>query len=267
MQRRQLLIGGAAAASAALAGCTGAARNDPGAEGVPDGEGIPDGEAPRTISVSASGETEAEPDLAVLRTGVEATGDDPREVRDEVNERAEALREALLDHEALGEEDVTTDGFDVHERVDRRAMERDGVRPDDPEAEEEYRYYEGTHGYSIEVDDVDAVGEVVDVAIDAGADEIGRIRYTLSDDVRDDLREEAIEEALADAETEAEVVAREIDASIVQVENVDTTGGRVSPVTERYDAEMADVADDAGTDLHPDDVSVSADVHVVFRME
>jgi len=260
MRRRQLLIGGVATASAALAGCTGAARDDP------DVEAASDRAEARTIAVSAAGEAEAEPDLAVLRTGVEVTGDDPREVRDEVGERADRLREALLGHEALEDEDVTTDGFDVRERVDYRAMERDGVRPDDPEAVEEYRHYEGRHGYSIEVDDVDAVGEVIDVAIDAGADEIGRIRYTLSADVRDDLREEAIEEALADAETEAEVVAREVDASLVQVESVDTSGGRVSPVTERYDAEMAETDDAAGTELHPDDVSVGADVHVVFRM-
>ena len=61
-----------------------------------------------------------------------------------------------------------------------------------------------------------------------------------------------------------------MDASVVEARDVDTSGGGVTPVRERL--EMDDVADDdtgrePSTELHPDDVTVSATVEVTYEME
>lgn len=256
MQRRDVILGSGTVAAAALAGCLGSAQQTEG--------GAPDGGSTRTIRVSAAGEAEAEPDLAILDVAVQATGDDAASVRSELATRSEAVRTALLEY-GLDEDDVTTSRFYVRERVDRRAMEGDGVDPRSDENIEEYRFYEGTHAFQVEVHDVEAAGEVVDVAVDAGADEIGRLQFTLSEDRRDELRDEAITEALEDARSEADHVAEQIDASIVEVRTVDTSDGRVHPV--REDVAMA--AGDGGaptTSFEPGDVTVSAAVEVEFEM-
>lgn len=255
MRRRDLLAGSGTVATAALAGCLGSVRGDDDSSS----------ESSRTIAVSESGEATADPDLAVVQVGVEATGDSTEAVRDELATRADGLEDALLAF-GIDEEDVTTDGFDIRERVEERRMQEEGVDPDSRDEAEPYVYYEGSHSFTVDVHDVEETGDVIDTAVDAGADTVGRIEFTLSQERRDELREEALQEALEDARSEADFVAHEVDASIVDVERIDTTGGRVSPM--RTSVEMDAAEDDATpeTDLQPGDVTVSASVDVVYEM-
>ena len=257
MRRRQLLLGSGLVAATTLAGCLSSAQEDDGAAGT-DG-------STRTITVGASGEAAAEPDLAVLQVGVEVTGDDAAAVRDDLATRASELEEGLLAY-GIDEDDVTTDQFSVRDRYDHAAMREDGVEPQSEEEAEEYRYYQGTHSYTVEVHDVDDVGGVIDAAVDAGADEVGRIEFTLSDDRREALRETALEEALEDARTEADFVATEVGASVVDAKHVDTSGTDVSPVRENYELDEAADDDASGTELRPDDVTVRASVDVRYEM-
>ena len=256
MQRRELLVGSGLVAATTLAGCLGSAQEDDERTNPSDS---------RTVTVRASGEAAADPDLARLSLGVESTGEDAAAVRDDLATRAEELEAGLLEY-GLDDEAITTDRFRVRERYDHEAMRQDGVEPQTEEEAAEYRYYVGTHTYAVEVHDVDDVGGVIDAAIDAGADEVGRIVFTLSDDRRDELREEALEEALEDARDEADFVAAEVDASVVDAQHVDTSGADVSPVRERYEAAMADDADAPDTEIQPDDVTVRASVTVKYEM-
>ena len=262
MRRRTLLVGSGLALTTALAGCLGRAQ-----EG--DEAANPDAST-QTITVRASGESGAEPDLARLRLGVESVGDDAAAVRSDLDTQAAKLEASLLEH-GLEEDDLTTEQFRIRERYDHDAMREDGVEPRTEAEAEEYRYYVGTHSYSVDVHDVDDVGDVIRAAVDDGeADEVGRIEFTLSEDRRDELRDDALEEALEDARAEADFVAAEVGASIVDAQHVDTSGADVSPVRERF--EMEELAEDdadaeaPGTELRPDDVTVRASVTVQYEM-
>ena len=260
MRRRKLLLASGAVASTAVAGCLGGsdAEEEPG-EGTDGSE--------RTITVSESGEVHADPDLAVLQVGVESTGDDAESVRDDLAERGDALYDALVAY-GIDEDDITTDQFRIRDRVDHERMRADGVEPESEEDLEPYIYYVGTHAYRVEVHAVDEAGEVIDTAVDAGADTVGRIEFTLSDDKREELRRDALEEALDDADAEAEFIADQVETTVVEAKHVDTSGGGVSTVHEEYDLAEDDAADTAPeTTLEPDDVTVSASVDVQYEME
>lgn len=260
MRRRKLILGGGSVATVALAGCIGSGQGTDG--------GAPDGDSARTITVSESGEKDAEPDLAVFRASVEAAGDEAGEVRDELAERSDELYDELV-ADGIDEDEITTGRFDIRERIDERRLEEEGVEPGSEEELQEYTYYEGTHSLTIEVENTDAVGDVVDTAVDAGADDIGRIEFTLSDEKREALREDALEEAMENARSEAEFVASEVDATVVEATRIDTSGGGVTRV--RESVEMADTVDDdaaePSTELHPDDVTVDATVDVKYTIE
>lgn len=258
MKRREVLIGSGTIAATALAGCLGSGETN-------DNTGQSSGSS-RTITVRKSGEAEAEPDLAVLRVGVKETGESANQVRENLAERSNKLKETLLDA-GFTEEDITTGQFSIRKHVDRRQMEREGVDPSSQEKAEEYTNYEGTHSLTVEVQPVEEVGAVIDTVADAGADEIGRIRFTLSDETRETLREQALDKALEKARSEAEFVADEIGATIVEAHTIDTSGGDVHPVHERV--EMGDAASDASprTEIHPDDVTVTATITVQYKME
>lgn len=245
MNRKVAAIGGLVML-VLLSGCAGLGGGS--AATVADGEDGPD----RTIEVTADGEATGEPDRASVSVAVEATGDDPQTVRDELAAGDEELRNALYDW-GLDEDDVRTERYDVRESRESR---------DDESVEA----YVGTHQYEVSVDDVNAVGEVIDVAVDAGADRVQRIQFGLSDERSADLREEALGDAMENADREADTLANYSDLTVTGVHTVSTADVHTSPYTTSL-AESADAAGAAGTSVESGDVSVEVSVRVVFEAE
>jgi len=241
-RRLTALIG--IAALVALAGCSGLA----GTASPTDG-----GEAQleRSIEVTAAGEATSAPDRATLRVGVTATGSDARAVRDELAAGDEELRAALAEW-GLAADAIRTERYDVRESYETR---------DDPNRTR----YEGVHQYAIEVDDVDAVGEVIDVAVDAGADRVQRIQFGLTEETEREVREEAISKAMSNADDDAAALANASGLEVSGVYEVSTAQSRSSPyVAESYDAAAGGDAG-ASTAVESGDVSVRVTVNVVYE--
>lgn len=241
--RRRFLATAAAAAVGAFAGCVGSALED-GDDPTNAAEENVRANDDGTIEVDASGSAETEPDRAVVQVGVEARGDSAEAVRTELAAGAEDLR-ATFDDLGIPEENVRTATFRIGER-----RERSG--------------FEGIHAFSVEVDDVERVGEVVDASVAAGADDVGRVTFTLQDETRERLRGEALDAALANADAEAEQIAANRGVEIVGTRAVSTTDGDVRPL--QFDAATEAASDDAGppTELVSGPVTVTATVRVVY---
>jgi len=245
MHRRDFLIGTATAGAAGLSGCLGTAQQ---ATDTGDNDGD------RTITVTGSADMQATPDRAVIEASVEATGDSAAAVRDELSTRSESLRQALR-NAGLSDDQLTTGRFAIRPQYARR----------EPGTEPEQTGYEGTHTITIDVEDIDATGDVIDTAIDGGADSIGRIEYTLAESTRESLREDALKAAVDTARDEADVLAARVDSRVVSVQHLNAAGGGVSPTYERYD--VAEEASGGSTELQPDDVTVSASVEATYRID
>ena len=241
-RRLTALIG--IAALVALAGCAGFAGTATPTDG---------GEAQleRSIEVTAVGESTSAPDRATLRVGVTATGADAQAVRDDLAAGDEELRASLTEW-GLAEDAIRTERYDVRESYDTR---------DDPNR----TGYEGVHLYAIEVDDVDAVGEVIDVAVDAGADQVQRIQFGLTEETEREVREQAIDEAMSNADDDAAALANASDLEVSGVYEVSTAESRGGTyVTESYQAAAGDDAG-ASTSVESGDVSVRVTVNVVYE--
>ncbi|WP_144921481.1 SIMPL domain-containing protein [Halorubrum salsamenti] len=239
-----LLVG--LAGCSGLVGSTGSAGVDAGDESALD----------RNIEVTADGEATAEPDRATISVAVTATGNDSAAVRDELAAGGEDLEAALTDW-GLSEDDIRTERYDVRESYETRE------NPDRTR-------YQGVHRYTIALDDVDAVGEVIDVAVDAGADEVQRIEFGLSEEREAEVRETAIENAMANAEDDATVLADSSGLEITGAYRVSTANAGVTPYRVSDAAMMAesDGADaGAATGVETGDVSVQVSVNVVYAAE
>ena len=258
--RRRTLILGSASLLAGSAGCLGNL-----AESTPSGGSNPNNPT-RTIRVQQTGEIAADPDMARVEVAIEAIDEDAESVRAELAERSDAVYEALIDF-GIDDDAITTGRFNIRQRYDERAMQEDGVTPRSESELADYRYYVGTHPLRLELDDIEAVGEVIDAAVAGGADTVERVQFGLSDERRVELREDALATATDQARAEAEFVANELGVSVSEPKTIDTSGGTVSPV--RAQVEMADDAvDDAPptTVRAPDDVTVAASIEVVFEL-
>ncbi|ELY80180.1 SIMPL domain-containing protein [Natrinema gari] len=250
MDRRQFLTASSVGVAATVAGCMGSPLSstetdstDPGSEADGDGD---DGE----ITVSASGEVEAEPDKAIVDIGVEATGDTANEVTNELSSGAEQLRTAF-DDLGIPEENIEEGRYRVHPKHTRDG-ETDG--------------FEGDHSFEVMLTDTGRVGEVIDASVEAGANNIDRVNFTLQETSKSALRKDAIDAALANADEEARHIADNREVELTGTTSVTTGDVRIDTV--RYDNMSAeDSADDAApaTEINADPVTVSASVTVTYE--
>jgi uncharacterized protein YggE len=234
----------AVAALLVTAGCLGTLGSANGAQ--PSTDAGADGD--RSVTVQATGTVETQPDAAEIHLGVTVTAEDPKTVRDQLTQRVEELRSGLADA-GVPEAQIRTVHYDVRE--DRGGRE-----------ETDEQQYRGIHAFAVEVDDVDRVGTIIDAAVDAGATDVQRVRFTLSEETRDQLREEALRTAMSEARADAEVVADAADLELTGVAAASTGGSHVDQYTARAATEAAD---GAGTAVEPGPVTVSASVTVTFN--
>ena len=232
----------------ALAGCAGIAGT---ADDIGAGTNAASGDQPaleRSIEVTASGEATAEPDRATIRVAVTATGDSSAVVRDDLAAADESLRAALTDW-GVDEDDIRTDQYDVRESYETRENPNRTT-------------YQGVHRYAVTIDDVDAVGEVIDVAVDAGANEVQRIEFGLSEEREREVRAAAIENAMANADDDAAVLANASGLEVTGAYRVSTADSGVTPYRV---AETADASGGAAsTGIETGDVTVRVNVNVLY---
>ncbi|NGM69879.1 SIMPL domain-containing protein [Natronolimnobius sp. AArcel1] len=247
MNRRQLLAASSVGIATAMAGCVGSVLST---DDEPD-EGAETGSVTdREITVSAEGEVETDPDEAELSIGVESRGETSEAATDDLAADADRLRDALEDLE-IPADNIEEGQYRVTPVHDR-----------DDEVEE----FRGVHSFDVTVEETDRVGEVIDAAVEAGADNIGRVNFTLAEETRDDLRTDAIDDALASADAEADHVAANRGVELTGTNSVTTSDVDVHSV--RYDAGQdmlaADDAAETGTEIDADPVSVTASVTVDY---
>ena len=207
------------------------------------------GEMSDTITVSGNGQVQAQADRAVVRVAVLATGDDIGVVREQLSSNASQMREALSEI-GIEEGQVRTGYFDISSQDRHRAR---------GEGEPKYR---GIHSFTIAVENLDSVGQVIDTAVSNGASEVDGVQFTLSKEKREDLRQKALEAAMDNARTEASTIAGAEDLSITGVDRVRSSQYRRTP----YRAETAALggANSVGTSIDSGPVTVSASVTVVY---
>ncbi len=211
-----------------------------------------DGEQ-RTISVSGSGTASAKPDEVVVRLGVETTADTAREAVARNSEQMEAVVDALKAAGILVE-NIQTQTIQLRARYET-------VRPEPGEPEKrELIGYEASNIVEARSEDLEAVGELLDAAVEAGANRIEGLRFELSDLA--ELLERAREAAWEDAEQKADQLANLAEVELAEVVTIDeaTTAPRpaasVGAVLER----------EAAVPIEPGAEDVRVDLQVTWSL-
>ncbi|NHN48547.1 SIMPL domain-containing protein [Halostella sp. JP-L12] len=201
-----------------------------------------------TITVTATGEAQAQPDAAVLFLAVAATAETPENATRQAAENASRLRTALTEAN-VSEDAVRTTDYSVYQegRFDPRNASGD---------------YVAEQGFAVEVDNVSRAGELLDVATSNGASAVRGVQLTLSDETRSELRNEALSNAVDSARSQADAIAASADLQIDGVHSVSTVEPRFGP----FEAMTEDAArEGASTQIDPGPLTVSATVEVTYR--
>lgn len=149
---------------------------------------------PRTISVSGNGISYSKPDIAVAQVGVETHGSDPSQVVSDNTTKMTALV-AALKKLGIDDKDIQTSNFSVYAQQN---YDNDGKPTDFT--------YVADNIVTITVRDLTKVGDTLAQAVDAGANNISGISFSVADQTA--LEGEARDKAMADAKTRAEQLAK-----------------------------------------------------------
>lgn len=182
------------------------------------------GAARAAITVTGTGTAYGTPDLAVIEVGVSVYGADVRTALAEADASMSAVREAVV-AAGVAAEDIRTTSLNVWR--DERTNQDGEIVID---------RYQVSHSYQVQVRSVDAVGEVLAAAVDAGANYIGGITFTIADPQA--LANEARALAFADAATKAGQLADLAGVSLGTITDISELGSGSNgayPAGARYD--------------------------------
>jgi uncharacterized protein YggE len=206
-----------------------------------------------SISVSGSGEAYGTPDIAYIQLGVDTAGADLGQAVAQNNSAMERVKQALLDA-GIAQEDLQTTNFNVwiEDKTDPQTGQLTGER-----------VYHVQNTLNITVRDIAKIGDVIDAALNAGANTVYGLTFGISDTTA--LESEARRKAVEDARTRAQELA---DALGVRLGNPiivsESTGGGI--VVPMFAVEAAAGRGGGAPPINQGQMAVTVSVSVVYSI-
>ena len=161
----------------------------------------------KSVTVVGEGVVNIEPDVATARIGVVVLRTTVREASSEANGIMQAVKAVLLAQD-IEERDIQTRHFDI-------SAERYGPEGLLPEEQVQYRVRNTAY---VTIRNLGNIGDILDAAIEAGANDIGSVRFSLENPAA--VESEARAVAVADARAKAEELAGLISVSVGEVTEI-----------------------------------------------
>jgi uncharacterized protein YggE len=205
-----------------------------------------------TISMSGYAEQKVVPDTATLSIGVVVQSETAKEASDE---NAALMSAVIAELKAMGLQDreIQTSYVSVYPVYSYDTAQK-------------ITGYSASNSVQITTTKLDNLSEIIDRSTAAGANEIGSISFSVSDEKQKQLSEDLMNEAVADASSKATALAKSLDVKItgVQTSSVsESSGSRVY-----YDMAMEEKAAGAvSTPIQPGESTVSMSVQVTYYIE
>ncbi|MDG6257809.1 MAG: SIMPL domain-containing protein [Methanomicrobiaceae archaeon] len=211
----------------------------------------------RVIHVTGTGTVTTTPDQAEISLAVETENTDVKTAQAENAARMTKVINALK-AAGLTEDNLSTTGYTIYPVYDDKPASS-SIRWND-----KIKYYRVSNTLLVSLDEIDRVGEVIDLAVASGADRVNYLSFGLSDEKSAELRSEALGRAVQYARNDADAVTTAMNLAIVGVKEIHV-GGPVYPV--RYAETPAyDMAMSVPTPIEPTDVDVTATVTITYLL-
>jgi len=218
---------------------------------------------PPTLTVSADGKIRLPPDKALVTLAVETAGESLETVQEDNRKKMGQILDRL---QKLGieEKQIQTSSLNVTPHYPPRPR-RQGSEPLVPEVPKIIGYTVN-HSLTVEVQDLDSIGRVVDAALKAGANRFSRITWALKDERPAQL--DALKVAAQGAREKATALAQALGVKLVRL--LEVTDGRAPVIPRRHQLasprmSMA-MSEASEVPLSPGELAVQATVSLVFEI-
>lgn len=209
----------------------------------------------RTVSVSGSGQVNAEPDTAYVTLGVDTQAEEAAAALAQNSEQMQSLVDALK-QAGIAAEDIQTQ----YVRLQPRYSQPDTQGPSASNQEPTLIGYQASNAVEVRVQDLNTLGDLLDTAVQAGSNRIQGIRFEVSDPAT--FLDQAREMAWNDAMHKAEQLATLAGAELGDAVTINETSASPRPVVREEFAR----AQAAAVPIEPGTQSIQVDVQVTWQL-
>ncbi len=213
-------------------------------------------QATHTITVLGQGSVQIKPDIAQISIGVETSAGNVADATTQNATQMEAIM-AALKNTGIADKDIQTISYNI--RIDRYLEPRPASS--EPAQEDQQFQYVVTNMVNVTIRDLDAVSDVLDATIEAGANNIWGVTFSVED--QDAAVAEARGKAIADAKARAEALAALGEVKLGPVMAIsEVIGGGAIPTAVMYESAVK-----GGGPISPGELEIGYQVQVSYYIE
>jgi len=204
----------------------------------------------RTMNVTGTGKVYLTPDIVYINVGVHTEGPNAAEAVAQNNSQAAKLKSSLI-ASGVAEKDIQTTNFSIYpqQKFDDKGQ---------PTGEITYMV---DNTVAITVRDTSKVGDVLDAAVKAGANNIFGIQFDVED--KSEAMSQAREAAVKNAETVANELATAAGVTLGPIQTISSYGGAPVPI---YEGKGGGMAAASNVPVSPGQMVLTVDVSMVYEI-
>ncbi len=211
-----------------------------------------DADDKNTISVSGNSQIMVSPDQAAIYANVNTEANTSKEAQSKNSETSDRVI-AALKQAGVKQEDIETTNYYLSKKTVWNPLTQ---RPED-------QGYILSHTMKITTRNLDTVGNLVDTAVNSGANGIERISFELQNETALNAKNQALIKASDDAREKAQSLADSLGLKLGKVASVQESNYRLVP----FEYAPSDLAKTESTQIMPQKVDVTSSVTVVYSID
>lgn len=206
-----------------------------------------------TLSISATGDVKRAPDLAILSAGVQTQAETAQQA---MQDNAAAMQGVFtaLEEAGVSKRDMQTSNFSLQPQYDY-SNRQNGAPP-------RLTGYTASNQLTVQVRDLDSLGETMDALVAAGGNTFSGLNFALDDPTA--ARNEARRLAMSEAILRAELYAAASGYEVARIVTLSESGGFQGPQPVAMMARSMDMVE--STPIASGEVGYAITVNVVFEL-
>lgn len=213
-----------------------------------------------TVSVSGTSTLTIEPNKAEVYVRIVTLEKTAQESKNKNSQISSNVVKALK-KERIKDKDIETAQFTISPKYDYEEFNEGFSR----KSKQVLLGYEVTNVLKVTTQDLEKVGKLIDVAVDAGTNNIERISFGLTKDKERDVKQQAMILASNDAKDKAVALATNLGVSLLKPISISESSFAYQPLNV-YSGALFEKAAAAETTINPQKLDVSASVNLVYEI-
>jgi len=204
------------------------------------------------FEVVGEGSASVSPDVAQISLGITTTQNSVATAQEQTNQVINNIVKALKQN-GVKTENIKTQNYSVTPQYNFRENRQ-------------ITGYTVSANLQVKITDFTKLNQAIDSATSLGANQVGGITFTLSDDLKTETETKAREEAIKTAKSKAESLAKAANIKLGRIINVQEGSSSQPPIMRTLEAAVDNSAEPAPTQIEPGQSTVHLSVTLSYEI-